>query len=640
MWRGPATSLKENAEPFLVPMLSHRQKLRYLAGVGLWIAAIVYFWSWWLDPAHNAGTFRYVAVSVILAWITLLPLYFLAMFIPAKVPAPGQRLSKDARVAMVVTKAPSEPFPVVRKTLQAMLAQTMAHDTWLADEDPSAETIAWCEENGVRISTRKDRPDYHRQSWPRRTRCKEGNLAFFYDQYGYETYDFVSQLDADHVPEPDYLEKIMAPFADPEVGYVSAPSICDSNAEKSWSARGRLYAEGTLHGALQAGYTNGWAPLCIGSHYAVRTTALKDIGGLGPELAEDHSTTLLMNAGGWRGVHAMDAIAHGDGPNTFTDLVTQEFQWSRSLVTILLQYMPNYVGKLPGRLKFQFLFAQIWYPLFAFFMTAMFALPIVALVAGVPFANVTYPQFLVHFLPISAVLVAMAFWWKRDGWCRPYNAKVLSWEALLFQAARWPWAMLGCLAALRDWLTGSFVDFRVTPKGGDAAAQLPVRVLAPYVVLALVSVVPVLAFSEVGEARGFYLFAILNAVIYVSLLAVIVFRHARENCRSGDALDMRACVQGACVAVLALLPAAALGMRGPVGLEALEIGAEPVKLTRSTYSVAGAGMGSAGLRTVRIRPHLARPANPSFNQQAETVGETARPAESAAGSDKTIWSLT
>ena len=58
----------------------------------------------------------------------------------------------------------------------------------------------------------------------------------------------------------------MAPFADPAVGYVSAPSICDSNAERSWSARGRLYAEGTLHGALLAGYTNGWAPLCIGSH--------------------------------------------------------------------------------------------------------------------------------------------------------------------------------------------------------------------------------------------------------------------------------------------------------------------------------------------------------------------------------------
>jgi cellulose synthase (UDP-forming) len=79
--------------------------------------------------------------------------------------------------------------------------------------------------------------------------------------------------------------------------------------------------------------------------------ALKEIGGLGPELAEDHSTTLMMNAFGWRGVHALDAIAHGEGPRTFADLVTQEFQWSRSLVMVLLQYSPTYVARLPLRLK-------------------------------------------------------------------------------------------------------------------------------------------------------------------------------------------------------------------------------------------------------------------------------------------------
>ena len=102
-----------------------------------------------------------------------------------------------------------------------------------------------------------------------------------------------------------------------------------------------------MHGSLQAGYNGGLAPLCIGSHYAVRTVALRQIGGLGPELAEDHSTTLLMNAFGWRGVHALDAIAFGYGPRTFADLVTQEFQWSRSLVTLLLQYSPKYVPNLP-----------------------------------------------------------------------------------------------------------------------------------------------------------------------------------------------------------------------------------------------------------------------------------------------------
>ncbi len=64
---------------------------------------------------------------------------------------------------MVVTKAPSEPFEVVAETLRAMLAQDVPHDTWLADEDPSPATLAWCEKHGVFVSTRKGRADYHRQ---------------------------------------------------------------------------------------------------------------------------------------------------------------------------------------------------------------------------------------------------------------------------------------------------------------------------------------------------------------------------------------------------------------------------------------------------------------------------------------------
>ena len=97
---------------------------------------------------------------------------------------------------------------------------------------------------------------------------------------------------------------------------------------------------------------------------------------MGPELAEDHSTSLLMNAGGWRGVHAIDAIAHGAGPATFADLAIQEFQWSRSLMTIFLQHTPRYLARLPVRLRMQFVFCELWYPLFAGFMLLKFLVPI------------------------------------------------------------------------------------------------------------------------------------------------------------------------------------------------------------------------------------------------------------------------
>ena len=589
------------SESHLVPLLDGRQRLEFLAGCAAWLVAVIYFWNWWLHPAHVNGIAYFVVVTVVLVWITFEPLYFLVMFSGARKPAGALRLPPGSRVAMVVTKAPSEPFSVVAETLSAMLAQDYPHDTWLADEDPSPEAIRWCTERGINISSRRGRSDYHRETWPRRTRCKEGNLAFFYDHYGYERYDFVSQLDADHVPEPSYLREMLRPFAAPGVGYVSAPSICDKNASESWSARGRLHAEASMHGSLQAGYNGGWAPICIGSHYAVRTAALKEIGGLGPELAEDHSTTLMMNAAGWRGVHAIDAIAHGDGPLTFADMVTQEFQWSRSLVTVLLQYTPRYLSSLPGKLKAQFLFCQLWYPLFSLFMALIYILPIVALMTSVNFANVTYPHFFLHFAPISLVLIFMGCRWRAGGSYRPVNGKVLSWEKMLFCYARWPWVFAGTVTAIRDWVVGSSAEFRVTPKGSDPAGPLPARVLMPYVFLSVTSALAVLLLGQVGTANGFYVFAIANAAIYATLLLVIVIKHIRENGIVARGRSTPAFVH-AMAAVLLLLPVSAgAAIRGPYGVEAIAWGAGPISLTQSTYEIAGAAQGGTGVRVVRWR---------------------------------------
>lgn len=601
----------------LVPLMSRAQRIEFAVSIAVWAAAFLFFWSWWLTPAHIDGVGRFAFASLPFAWLTLMPIYFFVMFSRARRCVGPVALPAGSRVAMVVTKAPSEPFEVVAQTLTAMLNQhcpagLAGYDTWLADEDPSPETLAWCAAHGVRVSTRKGVAAYHRTEWPRRTRCKEGNLAYFYDHYGYDGYEFVVQLDADHVPDPTYLDRMLAPFADPAVGYVSAPSICDRNAGESWAARARLHAEAAMHGALQAGYTGGWAPLCIGSHYAVRTRALQEIGGLGPELAEDHSTTLMMNAYGWRGVHALDAIAHGDGPRTFADLVTQEFQWSRSLVMLLLRYSPALIPRLPARLKFQFLFCQLWYPLYSSIWLLLFLMPVVALASGAHFANVTYFSFVAHYAPMSVVLVAMMYRWKACGWLRPYNSRLLSWEEILFVLAKWPWSLIGSVMAVRDHLTGSFVDFRVTPKGkGGQVDPVPLRVLAPYIAISALSAAAVFLFGDAGSASGFYVFAIVNAAFYALLVFIILIRHAMENRAEGaipaPLLRPRALAQAGLVAALFGLPIAAAAEKGPQGLGALAYGAAPASLGHVEFSASGAGMGRGAYRFVFTPPWADQP---------------------------------
>lgn len=58
--------------------------------------------------------------------------------------------------------------------------------------------------------------------------------------------------------------------------------VCDANAGVSWSVRARLHREAVFHGPVQLGHSAGLAPMRIGSHYVVRTGAVRDIGGVGP----------------------------------------------------------------------------------------------------------------------------------------------------------------------------------------------------------------------------------------------------------------------------------------------------------------------------------------------------------------------
>jgi cellulose synthase (UDP-forming) len=347
--------------------------------------------------------------------------------------------------------------------------------------------------------------------------------------WGYELYDVVAQLDADHVPNRDYLRHIVTPFRDALVGYVAAPSICDRNARRSWSARGRLYAEAVLHGPTQAGHSGGFAPSCIGSHYAVRTSALREIGGLGPELAEDFTTTLMMSAHGWQGVFAVDAEAHGDGPETVADCMTQEFQWSRSMMNVLLGVSRRYRHGLSRAAKIRLGFCQWWYPLFGFLMLASVLVPIVAILTRTPFMLISLGSFYLHFGPPTLVLLATVFWLRRLQWLRPRSARAFSWELALFQLVRWPWALFGCFQAIAGHMAGREFSFKVTPKGRAGVAPLPMRVVIPYLVIALVSAIPALLGLNAGRARGYYTLALINVGLYMIAAVAILGLHVYEH---------------------------------------------------------------------------------------------------------------
>ncbi|SBT89085.1 Glycosyltransferase, catalytic subunit of cellulose synthase and poly-beta-1,6-N-acetylglucosamine synthase [Streptomyces sp. DI166] len=506
-----------------------------------WAACLVWFWVWWFEPSHRIGWLGLVINSALLLYMTYLPLHFLVPLLRMRRFRPAVEVP-DLGTAFVVTRAPSEDWDIARTTLEAMLRQRFPHayDVWLCDEKPTEEILDWCRRHGVGVSCRYGRADYHRAEWPRRTRCKEGNLAFFYDHWGYEHYDVVVQLDCDHVPEPDYLAEMVRPFADPSVGYVAAPSICDSNAGNSWAARGRLYREAVLHGPVQFGHSAGLAPLCIGSHYAVRTRALKEIGGLGPELAEDFSTTFLLNSAGWQGAFAIDAEAHGEGPHTFGAMITQEFQWSRSLAVMLFGMLPRHLGRMPLKLRIRFGAALMYYPLLAVATITGILLPAVAAITGAPWVKVNYLEFLGHMWSMSIWLILLTLLCRRRGLLRPRNAPVISWEMWLFGLSRWPFVAWGVLAALAQKLRPRQITFKVTPKKRSGLEPLPLRTVAPYLVITLFLSGSALVGQFTGPAVGYVFLCLLGAASYATVTLVVAVLHIKEAARATGVRAFRA----------------------------------------------------------------------------------------------------
>ncbi|MFG2309882.1 glycosyltransferase family 2 protein [Streptomyces sp. NPDC048566] len=543
-----------------VPLLGRRDHTLLWAIATGWAAGFVWFWTWWLQPEHRAGWAGLLVNSALLLYLTILPAYFFVTALRLRRVNPALAVPR-LPVAFAVTRAPSEPWATARRTLEAMLGQDFPHpyDVWLCEERPTEESERWCREHRVRMSSRLGVTAYHRTDWPRRTRCKEGNLAYFYDHWGYDGYEVVAQLDCDHVPAAGYLAEMVRPFADPAIGYVAAPSMCDANDGRSWAARGRVHREAVWHGAVQLGHSDGLAPMCIGSHYAVRTRALRDIGGLGPELAEDFSTTYLLNSAGWNGAFAIDAEAHGDGPLTFADMATQEYQWSRSLTAMLLDLLPRHVRRLPPLLRLRFTYALAYYPLLGLTVMAGLALPPVAVLTGLAWMNVNYFDFLLHFWSMPVWLMLTLLLMRRRGLLRPRNAPLISWETWLFALSRWPFVVWGLFGALAQRMSPHPITFKVTPKAAAGPQPLLTRLALPFVVLTLALSGVCIAGELTSPSAGYVFLCLLAAVAYATVGLAVPMLHVRESARaSGTAF--RAAVPTArlplALGLLACVPAA------------------------------------------------------------------------------------
>lgn len=226
-------------------------------------------------------------------------------------------------IARLIDAAVALDYPVDRLEIQILDDST---DETVAI---AAARAAYHQARGVQI-VHIQRPD--------RTGFKAGALA-----YGLERAlgEFLLILDADFVPTPDFLRRLINPLADPRVAMVQA----------RW---GYLNRERNLLTRAQA--------VLLDAHFAIehsqraaaglffnfngtagiwRKAAITDAGGWSARtLTEDLDLSYRAQLAGWRFVYKGDVVCRSELPADMNAFKTQQHRWTKGSIEVMLRLIP------------------------------------------------------------------------------------------------------------------------------------------------------------------------------------------------------------------------------------------------------------------------------------------------------------
>jgi len=489
---------------------------RALAVLPLWIACLIWMWGWWLSDVTIVTPILFIPLTIALLYeFALLPSIFLYFLFRIKYPA--RRIApKGKKVAVISLCVPtSESLDIVERQLAAMAAIDYPHDSWILDEGKDVRIKQLARKYGVKHFSRKGIDRYNQPDAPFKAKTKAGNVNAWLEHTKRMGYEFFVQFDIDHLGKPNYLNKTLGYFRDPEVAWVQAPSVYGNH--EHWTARGSSEQELVLQGPLQMGfYGHSQTPFIIGSHCTYRTRAISEIGGFQPTRAEDHLDTVMLASRGYRGVFLPEVIAVGDGPENLATYLNQQFAWAYSMFQVLTLHTPKLIRTMPWCKRFQFLFSQTWYPLWSLSYFVTFIVPVISLLADRSVTHMRAHDFVYHFVPLFAC--SFLVWWSARPVMQPAGIG-LTWRGMLLHVVRWP-------IVLKAVLSATFrvkKPYMITPKGQRLDEAPRIDVYRPFLLLGLTSSASVLIAGQLYRSHiiaSQILFALINALFMLVICTV------------------------------------------------------------------------------------------------------------------------
>jgi cellulose synthase (UDP-forming) len=296
-------------------------------------------------------------------------------------------LKKQFTVDMLTTYCAGEPKDMIRNTLLAMKAVRYPHTNYLCDEADDPELREFCREHGIVHVTRTLKID-----------AKAGNIN---NALKRATGELCVVMDPDHVPVPEFLDRVVPYFENPEIGYVQIVQAY-GNQDESFVARGA--AEQTYHfyGPMMMCMNTYGTTQAIGANCTFRRVALDSIGGHAAGLSEDMHTAMRLHARGWKSVYVPEVLTRGLVPATLPSYYKQQLKWSRGTFDLLFHVYPKLFRNFTWRQKLHYITIPQYF-LSGLIILIDILIPVLALLtANVPWET-DLTRFAVTFAPLLVI---------------------------------------------------------------------------------------------------------------------------------------------------------------------------------------------------------------------------------------------
>jgi cellulose synthase/poly-beta-1,6-N-acetylglucosamine synthase-like glycosyltransferase/tetratricopeptide (TPR) repeat protein len=350
---------------------------------------LVYRAVWTLNLTSGYAVFAslFLYIGELYGVITML-LYFLQVWDTTE---PPEQPVLEGRTVDVFVPTYNEDPDLLRVTLQACVAMDYPHKTYLCDDggtdarinDPqkgpaAAERAALlkaiCAEVGAIYSTR-----------PKNEHAKAGNLNYAFARTDGE---FILIFDADHVPDRNFITRLLGYFSDEKLAFVQTPHAFynfDSFQARWNHDRKQYWEEGQLfYHVIQPGRNYWNAPIFAGSAAMFRRKALAEVGYIAMEtITEDMHTGLRMHSRGWKSLGISTRMISGQAAQDVTTFHSQRLRWGEGNLSVLAYDNPLTTRGLGWGQKLCYLATMInWCG--GLFKLPIYLTPLLMLFSGIP----------------------------------------------------------------------------------------------------------------------------------------------------------------------------------------------------------------------------------------------------------------